>query len=368
MNFQPNILLRRTFLPAAAILVAAVAFPTHAGGIKKSEDNAILCSSFATANVTPDGGISITGCTGTSAPSVGPAGTFNITSNGVPLPWNYSSANTFTVARTGGSTGPVTVNFKRTGGCGPLPLTDAATFTDGVTSANLPIKTPNNETTCKITLLSVTRNGDTTATADPVLGTSQSATVAGSSTATPPGSGGGGGGGAFNCPAKTADANGNLPILYGGGINGFLGLSSGQIGYGALPSFSSSGGAPQSPSGKIAMAITTNSPTSGTVDVSISHCPGVIDTTGQYAQGITGGKCYAQFPIDQSEHDIYWFEVPGSSLAATNALADQYAGFGISLCEAFASNGPWYITVKYNFPDGGVHNMAWQWQYAGFNP
>jgi hypothetical protein len=177
--------------------------------------------------------------------------------------------------------------------------------------------------------------------------------------------------GAFNCPSLPTDGSvvATLPIIYGGGINGFMGLSSGQIAYGSLPALSTSGVPNTGPSGTIATAISTNSPTSGTVEVSISHCPGVIDTNGTYAQGMTGGKCYASFAIDQNVHNIYWFETPGQSGATgTDSFANQYASYGISVCEAYASNGPWYVSTRYTFPGGGIHNMAWQWQLWGSNP
>jgi hypothetical protein len=367
MSFQLHHLLRRTFLGVAA-LAAVASVSAQAQSVTKSEGGT-LCNSYSDIRITPLGGISISGCSAATT-TAGPAGTVSIASTGIALPWNITSDNTFTISRTGGSTGAVTVNFQRGGGCGPLPLTDSVVIPNGAASTTASIRTPNNDTTCKITLTGVT--GDGTATAPPTLGAAV-ATVAASSTAPQPGNPGGGGGtgggGQFNCPTIPRDANAGLPIKFGGGIDGFLGLSSGQIGYGALPLLSSSGGAAQGPSGKLAMAITTNSPTSGTVDISISHCPGVIDTNGTYAQGTTGGKCYAQFPIDQNERDIYWFEIPGrNGNAATDTLANLYAGYGISLCEAYASNGPWYVTVKYTFPDGGIHNMAFQWQFAGMDP
>ena len=45
-----------------------------------------------------------------------------------------------------------------------------------------------------------------------------------------------------------------------------------------MPALSSSGATVTDTSAKLAVAITTGSPTSGTVEVSVSHCPGVIDT------------------------------------------------------------------------------------------
>ena len=62
MTLKPTPLLRRTLMAAATIVVAAAALPLHAGGVKKAEDNSSLCTTFTSASVTPDGGISISGC------------------------------------------------------------------------------------------------------------------------------------------------------------------------------------------------------------------------------------------------------------------------------------------------------------------
>jgi len=366
MTSKLNSLLRRTFMGVAALAAVIPVPSSQAGQVKSSGSNTVLCGSFTGLSVTPGGDISIDGCSA-SAPTGTGAGTFSLASNGVALPWNYTSTNSFTVSRSGGATGPVNVAFHRNGGCGPLPLSDTLVFADGVTSANIQIKTPNNDTTCKVTLDSATAGTGSTATSAPTLGTAV-ATVASSSTATisvDPGSGGGGGGGggAFNCPAKPSDANPNLTLNYGGGTEGFLWLSSGQIGYTTLPLFSKYGGTPQSGSTNVAVAITTGSPTQGTVEISINHCQGVIDTTGQYVQGTTGGKCYGSFPIDQSVRTLPWFETVGSGAAAADAMANLYG-----ICEAYATNGPWYVNVRYNFPDGGTRDMAWQLNWGYYTP
>jgi hypothetical protein len=374
MSFNPYNLLRRTFLVVAAA-AAIASTPALAQQIKKSEDGTVLCGAYTGIAVAPNGGIAITGCGGSTTPAGTPAGTFTISAaNTTALPWNVTSpstgvAATFTVTRSNGTSGPVTLPFTRDGGCGPLPLQDSVAFTDGQTTATLTVRTPNNDATCTFTLGNPTAGSGSTASSAPVLGTAYRAYVlvgvgAGvpswaTTTPPPPPTG------AFNCPTPDPiNTTSNFSLTYGGGLNGSLSMNSGQIGYTALPAFSSSGGPAQGESGKIGVNIGTNSPKSGTVEVSINHCPGVIDTAGAYVQGTTGGKCYQSFPIDQSEHDQFWFEAISPRGATTmDTWANAY-----SICEAYSSNGPWYVNVRYNFPDGGAHNMVWQWQFGYYNP
>jgi len=262
------------------------------------------------------------------------------------------------------------VTFSRVGGqCGPAPLdNDVVTFADGQTTANITLRTPNNNATCTVTLNSVVAGAGSTATSAPALGSPSSACLlvgAGgvpgcTQTPAPPAPGGGG---AFNCPAIPADATSAFSLTFGGGLNGSLGLKSQQIGYTTLPPFSS-GSMGGNEAAKVAVVLGTNSPSSGTVEVSINHCPGVIDTAGQYVQGTNAGSCYKSFPIDQNEHDQFWFEAVGrGGAAATDAMAKTY-----SVCEAYATNGPWYVNVRYNYTVAGPRNMTWQANPYPLNP
>lgn len=369
MHRNPYNLLRRTFWVVAALAaVAAIPGQALAGNVTKS-DGTLVCSAFDSISLGPSG-LVVNNCSTstTTTSTAGPAGTFTISVATQKMAWNTLSNNNFTITRSGGTTGPVTVTFNRDGGCGPAPLTgDSVTFTDAQTTAYAAINTPNNDATCTITLTGATAGSGSTATSAPALGTAYRAYVlvgAGAgvpSWATVTTGGGGGSTSAFNCPTTPSDANGNFPVLYGG--NSFNWLKPGQIGYTTLPLMSSWGAAPQSESANIAGAISTGSPSSGTVEVSINHCPGVIDTNGTYTQGVTGGKCYLSFAMDASVHNLPWFEKVGTGgAAATDAMANQY-----SICEAYATNGPWYVNVRYNFT-GTSADMAWQWNWGYYNP
>lgn len=381
MSLNPYNLLRRTFLvAAAAATIAALPNIAFAGNVTKSDGTA-LCTSFDSISLGPNG-LVINNCSASTTPTPTPtppppatggaAGTFTIAAlSSSALAWNTGPVAAFTITRSGGTTGPVTVNFYRDGGCGPIPLQDSVGFADGQTSANVTVKTPNNDATCTFTLNGIAAGAGSTATSPPVLGSVVMAYVlvgagagipTGATNPPPPPPPPVPGTGAFNCPATPADANANFPILYGG--NSFNYLKSGQIGYSTLPLMSSWGAAPQSESANIAVAISTASPPSGTVEVSINHCPGVIDATGAYTQGVTGGKCYISFAMDQSVHNLPWFEHVGNGgAAATDAMANSYG-----VCEAYTTNGPWYVNVRYNYTAAGVYDMALQWSWGYFNP
>jgi hypothetical protein len=367
MPCQLNHLLRRTFLGVAA-LAAVISIPAHAQQVMKTEGG-VLCNSYTTISIAPTGGIAVTGCSATAA-GAGGAGTFSVAATGT-LAMNITSTNTFTITRSNGTTGPVTVTFDRGGGCGPAPLTgDTVNFADAQATANVTVRTPNNDATCTVTLRNATAGSPTAATSAPLVGSPSLAyAFVGAGAGVPPGAGtaapppGSGGGGAFNCPAIPADANASFSLTFGGGLNGSLGLKSQQIGYTALPSFSS-GSMGGNEAAKVAATIGTNAPSSGTVEVSINHCPGVIDTARQYVQGTNAGSCYKSFPVDQNEHDQFWFEAVGvGGAAATDAMANTYG-----VCEAYATNGPWYVNVRYTYTVAGPRNMTWQVNPYPLNP
>jgi len=163
----------RAVLSAIASLLLLAASPGFAGQISLQGVTGNSCA-YNAISVDAAGTMIVT-CS-SSPPPAGAAGTFSISSNGITLPWNYTSSSTFTITRSNGSTGGVSVNYTRSGGCGPLPLQDVATFANGVTSVNVPVRTPNNSTTCKFTLTGVTAT-DATATSAPVLGSTTVATV-----------------------------------------------------------------------------------------------------------------------------------------------------------------------------------------------
>lgn len=348
MHCNPYNLLRRTFLVAAAAASVA-AFPNAAfanGNVTKA-DGTQVCTAFDTISLGV-GGIVINGCTTGTTTLTGSPGTFTVAATTQQMSLNQFSANNFVITRSGGSTGAATVTFDRAGGCGPGPLTgDSVAFADGQLTANAAINTPNNDATCTVTLKTASA-GTVGSPAMAYVLVGAGAGVPGTPPPPPPAAGG--------CPTPPADAYVNIPIrLYG---NDLPYMKSGQIGYTTLPTFASMGGA--AGSAQVRTGITTGS-ANGTVEISINKCPGVIDTTGAYNGGATGGKCYKSVPTDGSLHWQTWFEVPGANPAATDSLATSQG-----ICEAYASKGPWYVNIRYNFdvpayPAQANNLLQYQW-------
>lgn len=288
-----------------------------------------------------------------SGPLAGPAGTFSITSNGTTLPWNYVSTTTFTITRSNGSTGGVTVNFTRSGGCGPLPLQDTANFANGVTSVSVPVRTPNNSTTCQFTLTAVTAT-DNTASSPPMLGSGTVATVPVSSATV------------AGCPV----ASNAVPIQINPLGVDHLTLNSGTIGYMPLPTNVSSVLGAGVKAAKFNFSDATNSPTSGTREVWISHCPGSFDASVDTSlTDANPGRCYISDTDVGAQLSLNWFEAPGVIPAVTDSTANAYG-----ICEAYATNGPWYVNVRWTYQDAscpwgiGQCGYVGQWGYSGFTP
>ena len=362
MSCTPYNLLRRTFLVVAAC-AAIASTPALAQQVKKSEDGSVLCSTYTGIQVQPSGGIAITGCSGTvvQPPPTGaaaPDGTFTV--NGASqIDASKTAYLWYSVSRSGslgGSSSAASITMTATGGCSVPPSAMQFAAGSGDTYQAFTVVAPTDSTgkiyntTCTITIQQqnpalTLGNGGT--------GSIQVQVINGTGTA--PGSGGGT---VAGCPAIPVDAVANFPIHFGG--NDLNWLNSGQIGYAPLPTFASWGGG--GASAKLITGITTGS-LDGTVEMSINKCPGVIDTTGAYKGGATGGNCYKKITVDASLHWLTWFEAPGINPSATDAEANQ---FGI--CEAYASNGPWYVNVRYNTTSGARADYLWQYNWDSYAP
>lgn len=324
----------RWLASVAGTLLLASSIDCGAGQVLLQGVTGNTCT-YSGITVDANGGM-VVACTGSPAPDQS-AGTFNIVSNGFALTWNTTSNTTFTITRSNGSTGGVTVSFTRSGGCGPSPLQDTAAFANGVTSLNVPVATPNNSTTCKFTLTGVTAT-DATATSPPVLGTDTVATVP--VNWIPVG----------GCPAP-ANA---VPVQ----INAFgvdrVTLASGKIGYMTLPSNVSSLLGTTTKSAKVVIADATTSPSAATREVWISHCPGVYDASVLNPPG----RCFASDTDGGAVLALNWFQGPGADPSATDAMATAY-----NICEAYASKGPWYVNVRWTYPDS---NCPWGVGMCGY--
>jgi len=335
----------RAVLSAVASLLLLAAAPGFAGQISLQGVTGNSCA-YNAISVDATGTMIVT-CAA-APPPAGAAGTFSISSNGITLPWNYTSSSTFTITRSNGSTGGVSVNYTRSGGCGPLPLQDVATFANGVTSVNVTVRTPNNSTTCKFTLTGVTAT-DVTATSAPMLGSTTVATVPVNSNIV------------AGCPA----ASNAVPVQLNPFGTDRLTLSSGTIGYMTLPANVSSALGTGVKAAKLQFADTTNSPSAATREVWISHCPGVYDSSVLNPPG----RCYASDTDGGVVLALNWFESPGSDPASDDVLANTYG-----ICEAYATNGPWYVNVRWTYPDAncpwgaGACGYTGQWNYSAFSP
>lgn len=380
MTRSLNQLLRRTFLAGLALAAAAGVSPAFAGSVKNQDTGATICSTFTGINVDPLGGLAISGCSATS--TAGPAGAFDFQINATTYPGGalalYSDyTNMLSIVRSGGTTGGVTVSFTRSGGCGPLPLNDTATFANGATSAAVEMKTPNNAATCKATITAVTPT-DTTATSAPTIGTTMPvATMTVSTTGTAPtttsGGGGGGGGTTSNCPAP--DPNGKQVAINPFGVDRFA-QPSGAIYWAPLPSptdIQTYLGAAAA-SAKVQFGDMTGSPSTAVKEIWISHCPGVFDSNPQdYAyvdQSLTDanpGRCYVMDNLTGDVTALNWFANPGADPAYDDQVAQA-----VGICEAYASKGPWYINYRWTYDASacpwGQCGFTGQWNASGYSP
>ncbi|HZZ94540.1 MAG TPA: hypothetical protein VFE23_18395 [Usitatibacter sp.] len=364
MTNTPSQLLRRTFLGILA-LAAFAAAPAQAQ-VSKSEGGS-LCSTYTGITILPNGAITISGCDGSvitppPPPTPGAAGTFSIAGSSTALGWNVTSGSSFTVTRTGGTTGSVTVNYNRGGGCGPLPLDDTVTFADGVTTANLTVRTPNNDAFCVFTLTGI--SGGVGATSAPVIGTASAqvaVTSSGTNTPPPPSQPPGG-----QTPSGCA-TNVGIPATVNFGGNDIFRLPSGQIAYMPLPDVQTIIGRP---SGVVQFNDTSSSPQAGMKEVWISKCPGAAPDAS--VTNPPAGKCYVSSSSWGGPTGINWFEAQGSDPAHTDAVANSQINSGAPVCEAYASTGQWYVNFRLTYQPGdcqwGTCSVTGQWNFSGFTP
>lgn len=367
MNPHPYNLLRRT-LAVLATIAGFASIPVHAQATStgsmstnpKADGTGTptkVCDTWTSLTLTPSG-LQVNGCNAAPSGAVAASGTFTL-NGAAQIDAAQNQYLWYTVSRSGSSTaGAVTLSLTSDGGCTLSPA--SVSFTDGSSgSANVQyfgVIAPKDatgkiyNTTCNV---AITQQSPALSLANSPLAVqviNGPGTVPGSGTGTPAG-----------CPAIPTGSYANFPIHFQG--SDFPYMSSGQIGYTTLPTYSQlSGGAAIGSSADVATAITTGS-TNGTVEISINKCPGVIDKTGQYAGGATGGKCYKSIQADQSAHWLTWFEFPGTDPTATDNLATTYG-----ICEAYASKGPWYVNIRYTFAGTGTTNYAFQYQWDSFTP
>jgi hypothetical protein len=371
MQSQTHNFLRRTAAALAAVagftLISTLDAQAAAGTVSLSTGASCAYSGIA---LGPDGGLTVT-CSGTTVtpPPAGPtlAGTFTIYGSDT-LDGTKNEYLWYSVARSGSSTdGGGAVALTATGGCtlSPSSVTFADKSGDGSYQV-FGVVAPKDSTgkiyptTCVVSITQQTpalslgnASGKSISVTGP--GTVPGSPIGGPTTTPPAG-----------CPAIPSDAI-NLAnstatnINYGG--NSFVYMKSGIIGYTPLPAPLSSYMAfpGQYGSAKVQIMQTSASPRDGSYEISIGRCPGVIDSSGSGSSaGNTGGTCYRSSPTMPAIVSLSWFEAPGSSTAGTDAQANAWA-----MCEAYASKGPWYVNVRYNYTSCAYgtcdYVLNWNW-------
>src|SRR4051812_32314270 len=319
--------LRRTFIAVAA-LALAVPFQGNAAQLMKSSSAGgtatALCDSYSTLSVSPNGTLTVVDCvastTGGNTPPVGntnPAGTFGVAvgdsrqTNVLTPGWT----NLVWVSRTGGTIGAVSVSVVVSGGC--QLGSDHLDWGNGDATTNaVGMNAPSGITSCTVTLGTATNGGV-------VDNAARSITMTAAGT-TPTNNTGGGGTQSANCTLPIA-AN-TKPVSFGFGVNTLIQMAPGTVAYGPLLSVKTVN--PFSTVGQVAFDMTSTSPASGTVEISINHCQGAIDTT--------PGACYSNYFVPNA---VNWSEV--STAALNQCQADPN------------SNGPWYVNVRFNYTGCG---------------
>jgi hypothetical protein len=353
--------LRRTLLPVAAAGLVAYTLPAQAQ-VKKTEDNSVLCNSYSSISVSPGGVISIAGCASTSQPpppvSTTITGDFSIYgANAIDGSKNaflwYSVAR---AAKGTGNKGAITINLVSTGGCTLSPA--SVSFADGSPDngyQSFAVVAPKNSsgqvynTTCVVSMQQQ----------NPALSFAPNASlsIAVTGPGTPPP--------VTSCPAIPADAvQKNLGFQ---GADQWI-MPAGIIGYAPLTDTATFG----RNSGRITSNDVTATPSNGLVrEISISKCPGVIDTKAGGANNLLmadgTGTCYWTMTGSGSAFNNDWFSAPGPNPAATDDLAKTY-----HICEAYKSQGQWYLNVRYQYTPAscpwGACGLTIQSNFPQFNP
>ncbi|HWH39121.1 MAG TPA: hypothetical protein VNU21_04735 [Usitatibacter sp.] len=335
-NFR---LLRRTAMAVAAAVGLFASLATEAAVVTLSGANGSTCS-YSTMSITPDGNVTVQ-CSGTTAPppsNTGDAGAFSIAANqGLA---NVGDQPTLTITRSVGSSGSVNVPYSLTGsGC--TNGSGNASFADGAGSYSfgVPMVAAG---TCTVSL-----GTPTTAAAvatGPRVGSPSSATVSVQSPQPAPGAAG--------CAAPPADM---LTASFKSIGAVLLQMQkSGQVVSIPLPEVVSGFHSGQLVISESAGGAFTPQPVS--LNVTISKCPGVVDTDQSNSCNIvtTNGNYNA----------VTWFAAPYSSIQ--DPPSAQRYGF----CWAPRSEGQWYMNARWNYSScafgAAVCGFAIQQNYGSY--
>lgn len=320
-------LLRRTALAVAAAVGMFASLATEAAVVTLTGANGSTCS-YSTMSITPDGNVTVQ-CSGsttptpTPTPSPGPAvdaGAFSIGVNQALV--NIGDGPLLTVFRSGSATGAVNVPFSLSGTA--CSGSGSANFSDGQNQSSF-VVVPTAGGTCNVSLgtpsNSGARLGSPAAVAISVNGPVGTPTPGPTPTPAP--------GGVAGCAAPPADmlSASFKPI----GAVLLQMQKSGQVVSMPLPDVSSHSG--QAVFSESAGGAFTPQPV--TLTVSISKCPGIIDTDQSNSCNMvsTNGNYNA----------MTWFASPYSVIQDATS-ARQY-----SFCWAPRSEGQWYVNARWTY-------------------
>jgi hypothetical protein len=344
-------LLRRTAVAIAALAVSLVALPAAALTVTLKDAVGTGNCTYSGMAVDPAGNVTVTCSSSISTnlppPSTDPAGTFNVT---IPLTSMQGPATgaapqvnvtSFTVARSGGTTGDVSMTYTISGtacwtGAAQMGIPSGA-------AASTPIGlTMIGPGTCTVTISNLSAG---------VLGASPSATI-NVTLPTPSGGGGGGSGGTVptvaGCP--TPDASTQMYSMPDPAAPGFnLMVASGVVASipikaGSLYPTSSVPPGHLQESLSLGESPITYTPSAYTLDMSMSRCPGVITNTN------TADQCNMTGYTQQNGATFTWSN-------------NQAYAKGSLLCYVpDPTTEQWYINIRYRYStckSAGVSTCGW---------
>jgi hypothetical protein len=310
MRFAHYKLLRRTAILIGAASALALALPASAQGTATLVGASGTTCNYSQMTVQPNGNISI------SCNTSGASAIFNFTGSPA-LATNASGA--YTITRSGGSESTIAVNWSATGAC--TTPAGSATLAAGA-SAPFTVTTGATGGTCVLA-------------ATPAAGTATNLNVTVSGGSDPPPVSG--------CPTPQA---GYKPQTLGWSPHPLeLRMESGVIASFPIPAPNTSKASVKLTQGQQQM-----SPGDGTSEMSISKCPGVIDTTNASCYSTTSNGNNFTVSKDAYTKSIYTFN---------NQTSLAWRG-----CWAPGSEGQWYVNVRWTYANscyGLACGYSMQW-------
>ena len=329
-SYQTN-LLRRTAVAFAAVAGFFIAAPSQAAVVTLTGSSGNSCT-YSSMSVQPDGSFNVS-CsppTTTTNTTPGAAGQFafvNATGTTASIGGNYQ----FPVSRVNGTTGSVSIVYT-VAGAGCTNGVGTLTFPDGSTAQNAQIWALTANSTCTITLGTPTTTA--TVSSAPTLGTPSTMTISVAPSTTTTGPTGPTTPPPATCPTGYTTPANMLNMNLGGIGNPLLAMAkSNQVISIPLPAVQPGFSTGQIAFGESAGGAYTPQPV--TLQISISQCPGLIDTD-------TTNRCNLT-STNGNYNSLTWFAQAYSIIKdATSANARGY-------CWAPAAQGQWYLNAQWAY-------------------